>query len=278
MKVKIFEDKYDKEFVTLMLEIEKRIEPFEKSDKLKIKSWVKALCMPTSSTLWKKNRNLYSILLLDNIVNGKLEPPFNKFAIDNGELDQLNPTVVKSKLTSKFLTEIRLDQANDDIQNFIDAQYGQNAYEGKKQYEDEIEQKLKKDYINIDEEKKPNKIIKKNIQKSNIKTKPINNDLLIPSNSYRETTHIRKKNNTSDMLLKKNYFGLTQKLQNETGFTAKTKPSEKLEKIKLESMVKFLENEMIIKNQIIQTQQKDLNQLKSKVKALEKKFNYIFPK
>ena len=80
------------------------------------------------------------------------------------------------------------------------------------------------------------------------------------------------------MLSKKNYFGLTQKLQNETGFTAKTKPSEKLEKIKLESMVKFLENEMILKNQIIQTQQKDLNKLKSKVNALEKKFNYIFPK
>ena len=47
-------DKYDKEFVNLMLEINSRIENFSKLEKLKIKSWIKCLCLPTNNIPWKK--------------------------------------------------------------------------------------------------------------------------------------------------------------------------------------------------------------------------------
>ena len=164
MKVKQFEDKYDKEFVKLMLEVDRRSEDFSKSDRLKISSWVNALCLPTNSTQWKKNRNLYSIMLLDNIVNNRLETPFNKFC--TGELEVLNPTVVKSKISRKFVEEVNFDDANEEIQNFINVNY---SNENEKSVDKEIEEKLKVDYINIDKKtnikKKAKPIKEKNVIK-----------------------------------------------------------------------------------------------------------------
>ena len=49
-------DKYDKEFVNLMIEIENRVQDFSKSDKLKINSWIKSLCLPTNNIPWKKKQ------------------------------------------------------------------------------------------------------------------------------------------------------------------------------------------------------------------------------
>ena len=112
-------DKYDKEFVGLMLEIDKRVEDYPKSQKMKINSWVRTLCFPTNNISWKKNRNLYTILLLDNIINNKLENPFNKFCKDNEELPVLNPTIVKSKISSKFIKEISFEISDDEIKNYI---------------------------------------------------------------------------------------------------------------------------------------------------------------
>ena len=54
MQVKQFVDKYDKEFVGLMLEIDKRVEDYPKSKKLKINSWVRTLCFPTNNISFKK--------------------------------------------------------------------------------------------------------------------------------------------------------------------------------------------------------------------------------
>ena len=49
MILKKFKDNYDAEFVNLMLEIQNLIENFSKSDKLKINSWAKILCVPTKN-------------------------------------------------------------------------------------------------------------------------------------------------------------------------------------------------------------------------------------
>ena len=276
MKVKQFEDKYDKEFVKLMLEVDRRSEDFSKSARLKISSWVNSLCLPTNSTQWKKNRNLYSIMLLDNIVNNRLEPPFNKFC--TGELEVLNPTVVKSKISRKFVEEVNFDNANEEIQNFINVHYSD---ENDKTVDKEIEERLKVDYINIDKKGKIKKkakpvkeqnVIKVNKEEEEKKNFDIVNQMMI------DMKNVSKKGNSgSDALLKKNYFGLKKKLGNEKGFLTKTAPkTNKLEQFKLESMVKFLQNEIVIKDQIITQQQKDLNDLKKKVSSMEKKVSTIF--
>ena len=76
----LFQSKYDNEFIGLLNEIGIRLQKFDKCDTLKIKSWINILMMPCKSNIDKKNRNLYAILLINQMVNGKLEEPFVKFA------------------------------------------------------------------------------------------------------------------------------------------------------------------------------------------------------
>ena len=95
-------DEYDQEFINLLGEIEKRTQQLKKHDQLRIKSWCKKLCQITNNTEWKKNRNLHAIALLDCILNERFEEPYNKFAPD-GPIKIINKTLVKSKLSQKFL-------------------------------------------------------------------------------------------------------------------------------------------------------------------------------
>ena len=97
-------DEYDKEFISLMLTIEKRSEILNKYDKLRIKSWCKKLCQVTNNVEWKKNRNLHAICILDSILNEHFEEPYNKFPPE-GSVPILNKTLVKSKLSMKFFEE-----------------------------------------------------------------------------------------------------------------------------------------------------------------------------
>ena len=116
MILKKFQDNYDAEFVKLMLEIQKLIENFSKSDKLKINSWAKKLCVPTMNNEFKKNRNLYAIKLLDNVINGKLEDPFTKFAKEK-EIKLLDAILVKTQLTNTFLNYIKNLEEEENIYN-----------------------------------------------------------------------------------------------------------------------------------------------------------------
>jgi len=110
----LFESKYDNEFIGLLNEIGIRLQKFDKCDNLKIKSWINLLMMPTKSNMDKKNRNLYAILLINQMVNGKLEEPFVKFANNAKDLKQLSPANIKSELTKKFYDEIDFER----IENF----------------------------------------------------------------------------------------------------------------------------------------------------------------
>jgi hypothetical protein len=95
-------DKYDYEFINLILEIEKRQENLSKGQKIKIQSWVKKFCIPTENLEWKKNRNLHAILLLDMILNNRFEEPYDKFPREDEPLPLLSKYNVKSRLTDKF--------------------------------------------------------------------------------------------------------------------------------------------------------------------------------
>jgi hypothetical protein len=97
-------DEYDKEFISLMITIEKKSENLNKHDKLRIKNWCKKLCQVTNNIEWKKNRNLHAICILDAILNEKFEEPYNKFPPE-GSVPILNKALVKSKLTKKFYEE-----------------------------------------------------------------------------------------------------------------------------------------------------------------------------
>ncbi|CDW78282.1 UNKNOWN [Stylonychia lemnae] len=57
--------------------------------------------MVTQNLQWKKNRNLYSMLLLDQILNRKLGKPFIKMPTDES-LPMLAPAEVKAQLSEKF--------------------------------------------------------------------------------------------------------------------------------------------------------------------------------
>ena len=121
----LFESKYDNEFIGLLNEIGIRFEKFNKCDVLKIKSWINLLMMPCKSNIDKKNRNLYAILLINQMENGKLEEPFIKFANSSNDLKQLSPANIKSELSKKFYEEIDFEK----IENFgyiTQAQFIQN--------------------------------------------------------------------------------------------------------------------------------------------------------
>ena len=112
-KDSLFESKYDNEFIGLLNEIGLRIQKFSKCDTLKIKSWINVLMMTCNSNEEKKNRNLYAILLINQMLNGKLEEPFIKFVNSKDDLTILSPGNVKSELSKKFYEEIDFQKIED---------------------------------------------------------------------------------------------------------------------------------------------------------------------
>ena len=91
-----------------MLEIDQRYQDPEtnlsKHSRMKVEHWSKVLCQVNQSLVWKRNRNLYTMLLLNQIVTfGKLDKPFIGKPPDNGsQLQNLSKTEVNSKLSAKF--------------------------------------------------------------------------------------------------------------------------------------------------------------------------------
>lgn len=309
-KTKIL-DKYDKDFVNIMIEIQNRIEDFSKVNKLKINSWAKSLCLPTNNISWKKNRNLYAIKLLDNIVNCKLEKPFTKFADEGENLPMLDPILVKSQLTNK-VKEILLNSHPDvQIQNFINSNtqlIEPNLYDNynininnvePEQIELNLNRAKTPTRININNNKNSFNNNKKKVKPKNKNNKMIKEDFEdnIFNNEYENLERVNNfssfNNNNGpeiednkrdrffkgDQLLNKNYFNFNEKLSKEPGFYLKTNAhSYASEKAKLQSTIIFLENETKIKNQIINQQNMDIQQMKKRIADLEKKIKNLFSK
>lgn len=93
-----------------MLEIEQRYKledtGLNKLDRFRVEQWSTILCQVNPSPLWKRNRNLYTSLLLNQIVSyGRLNRPgiFVSKPPDSGiMLKTLSRTEVNSQLTKKF--------------------------------------------------------------------------------------------------------------------------------------------------------------------------------
>jgi len=118
-------DEYDREFISLIIDIEKRSEVLNKYDKLRIKNWCKKLCQITKNIEWKKNRNLHAICILDSILNEHFEEPYNKFPPE-GNIPILNKSLVKSRLSKKFFEESIKIQNEEQLKQIIEENQNYN--------------------------------------------------------------------------------------------------------------------------------------------------------
>ena len=289
MILKAFKDNYDAEFVKLMVEVQNLIDDFCKSDKLKINSWAKKLCIPTINIEFKKNRNLYAIKLLDNVCNGKLEEPFTKFAKDK-EIKLLDPILVKTQLTKKFLNYIKQLEENENIYN--NPNINNYDYMNKKEKLRNKSQK-KKSLIQI--------IKGENKQKGQQKTKNnyaidyFNQILLSPFRQRSKTAYKTKNNNNkyeinnkqnnfypSDILLMNNYNNFPYPKKSDIMELKQIKQLKgnnqynKYEKLKLKNIVSMLKIQQRENNEIILNNQNEIGKLKKRVSLMSIKLKKIF--
>jgi len=291
MILKAFKDNYDAEFVKLMMEVQNLLDDFCKSDKLKINSWAKKLCIPTINIEFKKNRNLYAIKLLDNVINGKLEDPFAKFAKDK-EIKLLDPILVKTQLTNKFSNYIKLLEEDENIYN--NPNINNYNYINSKDKLRNKSQKKKSLIQIIKQENKPKKQQNKNNNfaidyynqillspfrqrsKTFYKTKNINNN---KNDNNKYENNIKLSNfNPSDILLMNNYDNFPYRKKSEI---MELKPKtyngyNKYEKYKLRNIVSMLKIQRRENNEIILNNQNEIGKLKKRLSLMSVKLKKIF--
>ena len=239
--IKIFDSKYDNEFVGLLNEIGIRLPNFNKQDKLKIKSWISLLTIPCNTTDTKKNRNLYAIKLINQMINGKLEEPFTKYANGLNDLKWLSPIDIKAELTKKFFEEIDfnkienygINQQKIFLENHPDiAEKIRNSQSNKKNINTEFNQYSQNNFNN-------NINDLENYDENNTS----NENRFYPeeNNFYNVNSYINKVNNT------KNYN----------------------DKIKLINIIRDLEQKVIERDEIIEYQNKQIAQIKNRINFIQ---------
>ena len=282
MILKVFKDNYDAEFVRLMLEVQNLLSNFTKSDKLRINSWAKKLCIPTMNIEFKKNRNLYAIKLLNNVFNGKFEEPFTKFAKDK-ELKLLDPILVKTQLTKQFLNYIKNLEEDENIYNnpYIDNNQLFNNKE-KLRNKKSVKNNLLKSNDNTNKSKKNAK------SKKNYGIDYYNQILLSPCKHERSNTsykifknHIHENNlnkdilNPSDILLMNNYKNFPYPKKSEI-MEIKGCKFNKYEKYKLKNIAEMLDIQRQENNEIILNNKKAIGNLKKRISFISLKLKNIY--
>ena len=283
MILKKFQDNYDAEFVKLMLEVQKLIENFSKSDKLKINSWAKKLCVPTMNNEFKKNRNLYAIKLLDNVINGKLEDPFTKFAKEK-EIKLLDAILVKTQLTNTFLNYIKNLEEEENIYN--------NPNNTNYQYmekKNKPRSKTNKKNNLIKSDIKDKKIPKKYNSKNNFRIDYYDQILLAPFRHKRNNTSYKISNNMNGMNLNKDNLSPSDILlmSNYNNFPYRKKSDimelrgykyNRYEKYKLKNIAEMLEIQRQDNNEIISQNKNEIGKLKKKLSLMSLKLKNIYEK
>jgi hypothetical protein len=281
MILKKFQDNYDAEFVKLMLEVQKLIENFSKSDKLKINSWAKKLCVPTMNNEFKKNRNLYAIKLLDNVINGKLEDPFTKFAKEK-EIKLLDAILVKTQLTNTFLNYIKNLEEEENIYN--------NPNNTNYQYmekKNKPRSKTNKKNNLIKSDIKDKKIPKKYNSKNNFRIDYYDQILLAPFRHKRNNTSYKISNNMNGMYLNKDNLSPSDILlmSNYNNFPYRKKSDimelrgykyNRYEKYKLKNIAEMLEIQRQENNEIISQNKNEIGKLKKKLSLMSLKLKNIY--
>ena len=252
-QIKIFDNKYDNEFIGLLNEIGIRLPNFSKQDRLKIKSWISILTIPCNTNETKKNRNLYGIKLINQMVQGKLEEPFTKYANGPNDLKWLSPIDVKTELCKKFYEEIDFEK----IEN-----YGINQQKNFLVNHPDIADRLRNslhthkntnsDFYHNSQNNFNNNIMNDNNEcMDNFEGNNISNDAQKypeENNNYNVNNYITKINNN------KNYNN----------------------KIKLINIIRDLEQKVIERDEIIEYQNKQIEQIQNRINFIQNLQNNNF--
>ena len=252
-QIKIFDNKYDNEFIGLLNEIGIRLPNFSKQDRLKIKSWISILSIPCNTNETKKNRNLYGIKLINQMVQGKLEEPFTKYANGPNDLKWLSPIDVKTELCKKFYEEIDFEK----IEN-----YGINQQKNFLVNHPDIADRLRNslhthkntnsDFYHNSQNNFNNNIMNDNNEcMDNFEGNNISNDAQKypeENNNYNVNNYITKINNN------KNYNN----------------------KIKLINIIRDLEQKVIERDEIIEYQNKQIEQIQNRINFIQNLQNNNF--
>ena len=274
--LKIFESKYDNEFIGLLNEIGMRLPNFNKHDNLKIKSWINILTIPCETNETKKNRNLYGIKLINQMVNGKLEEPFTKYANGLNDLKWLSPIDVKAQLSKKFYEEIDFEK----IENY-GIQHQKKFLNNHPDIANKIKtQNLSDSKNNIaDYNANPNNNYNTNYSYNEIKDKNINNinynndrPYYTDNNNYymgdnrsigmsmpmkQKQINIRN-NNVNNMA--GDFSVVHNKMNNYMNYN---------DKVKLINIIRDLEQKVIERDEIIEFQNKQIEQIKNRINFIQ---------
>lgn len=247
----IFENKYDNEFIGLLNEIGIRLSKFSRSDVMKIKSWIDVFMVPVDAQESKKNRNLHAIKLINQMISGRLEEPFTKFAKNIHDMKYLSPIEVRAELTKKFFSEI-------DFQKIEDFGYSQQK-NFLKLHPEVLEHKL-----NTEENKVYNKTMKSKNHNSNI----VISESFDNRKSEKSPKFYNKLEENVDDI--KNYiFDYNMQI-------SKIKPNiAKFDRFKLQSIIVELSKKLNERDEIIDFQARQIEHLKKEIAILEKKTRII---
>ena len=274
--LKIFESKYDNEFIGLLNEIGMRLPNFNKHDNLKIKSWINILTIPCETNETKKNRNLYGIKLINQMINGKLEEPFTKYANGLNDLKWLSPIDVKAELSKKFYEEIDFEK----IENY-GIQHQKKFLNNHPDIANKIKtQNLSDSKNNIaDYNANPNNNYNTNYSYNEIKDKNINNinynndrPYYTDNNNYymgdnrsigmsmpMKQKQINIRNNNANNMAG-DFSVVHNKMNNYMNYN---------DKVKLINIIRDLEQKVIERDEIIEFQNKQIEQIKNRINFIQ---------
>lgn len=256
-----FESKYDNEFIGLLNEIGIRLGKFNKCDALKIKSWLNIFMVPCNTKEEKRNRNLYAIKLINQMVNGLLETPFIKFANSIEDMKRLSAANVKAELTKKFYEEV-------DFQNIEN--YGRQRQKSFMQNHPEMAEKIKFGNNNINENWATHRPKSPGEKKTLTKNKFTNSFSYLNVNNKLDNATL---GNTANPKLKAKKAVFRKPLNCFYYNNGTNKYNKLIELTNKELINKIQELEMKIskRDQFIEYQNEQLEQLKSILSNLEKK-------
>ena len=253
--LKIFDSKYDNEFIGLLNEIGIRLPNFNKQDRLKIKSWISLLTIPCNTNETKKNRNLYGIKLINQMVNGKLEEPFTKYANGPNDLRWLSPIDIKAELSKKFFEEIDFEKIE---------QYGMSQQKNFLANHPDIADKIRNSQTNNNINPDFNLRSQDNLNNNNMNYINTNSDNNIMNNNYNENYEEQNISNENQ------YYPEINNNYNVNNYISKINNNKNYnDKIKLVNIIRDLEQKVIERDEIIEYQNKQIAQIQNRINFIQ---------
>ena len=262
--IKIFDSKYDNEFIGFLNEIGIRLPNFSKQDRLKIKSWISILTIPCNTNETKKNRNLYGIKLINQMVQGKLEEPFTKYANGPNDLRWLSPIDVKTELCKKFYEEIDFEK----IENF-----GINQQKNFLANHPDIAEKLRNSQHTP---KNTNSDFYQNSQ-NNFTNNNINLNANLENNIMNDNNECMKNFDGNNITNEAQKYPEENTLYNVNNYITKINNNKNYNnKIKLINIIRDLEQKVIERDEIIEYQNKQIEQIQNRINFIQNLQNNNF--